>query len=108
MNLKKGVSIQLIQPQIILALIIANEIWKELGQDLVITAGNEYSDKHSITSYHYQGLAVDLRTRYFAAHEKLTAFQNLKRNLGESFDVVFHPTHIHIEFDPNNEMLKSK
>jgi hypothetical protein len=80
--------------------IVAREIWNNLGQELVITGGQEYSPNHITKSFHYSGFGLDFRTRYFEPHEKLSAFQQLTRNLGEEFDVVMHETHIHAEYDP--------
>ena len=98
MKIKKGVQVGLIQPQVNLALIIANQIWNNLGQELVVTSGDD--GQHMQDSLHYQGFGVDLRTRYFEHHEKISAFTQLTRNLGNNFDVIMHDTHIHMEYDP--------
>ena len=45
------------------ALIIADAVWKEYGQELMVTEG--LGGEHSSGSLHYYGYAVDLRTHYF-------------------------------------------
>jgi hypothetical protein len=45
-------------------------------------------------------VTIDCSTHYFTAHEKLSAFQQLTRNLGPNYDVIMHETHIHVEYDP--------
>ena len=100
MKIKQGVELGLVQPQAVIALIIANQIWQQLGQDLVWTSGNEQTDTRVPGSLHNAGQAIDLRTRYFSASDKIQASTQLKNSLGNSFDVVVYDTHIHIEYDP--------
>ena len=52
---------QSLQPQIVLAVVVASSFYKDFGYDLVVTS---FSDGiHSPNSLHYSGNAVDLRTR---------------------------------------------
>ena len=55
---------------------------------------------HSAGSLHYYGYAVDLRSRYFNETDKAKAVSLLKSNLGKDYDVISHPSHIHVEYDP--------
>jgi len=79
------------------ALLAADKIWKAYGQELVVTAGLE--GEHSAGSLHYYGLAVDLRSRYFTETEKRAVMSELATVLGNSFDVIEHTSHIHVEYD---------
>ena len=81
-----------------LVLITADKIWRNAGQELVITAGLD--GEHSAGSLHYYGLAVDFRTRYFSEMDKMRVASALRSKLGTDYDVVIHRTHIHVEFDP--------
>ncbi len=99
MNIKKGVSLQGLKPEILIALMIAEQIWVDSKRELVITAGTD--GKHSKTSRHYIGMAVDLRTRYFTAAVKKSVVKALKRSLGIEYIVVAHKTHIHIQYNGN-------
>ena len=87
-----------LRPEIVIGLVIANDVFRELGFDCVVTAGIDGS--HSRGSIHYKALAVDLRARHIPApeHPKITA--KLKERLGDDFDVVFETDHWHLEFDP--------
>ena len=104
-----------IQPIMRHAMRWADWIWKDLGQECVITAGTESvrddgSNElvHSAGSLHYSGLALDFRTRYFedggdkAAYELEKALNDINRGLDSGrFEVIQHKTHIHVEFEPN-------
>lgn len=96
MKIKQGANIQGLDIRIRPALIVADKVWKELGQELVITSGLD--GEHSAGSLHYYGLAVDMRTRYFSDSEKKRAAEALRQGLGEGFDVVVESSHIHVEF----------
>ena len=67
--------------------------------DLVITSGVD--GHHSSGSLHYVGLAVDIRTRELNDAYKM--FEQIKEILPDAYDVVYHKTHIHIEYQPKNQ-----
>jgi len=72
--------------------------------DMVITSGAEGAPGdgvHGANSWHYKGLAVDLRTQDFVA---LWA-QELKDSLGEGWDIVIERDHIHVERDARKKPL---
>lgn len=98
MKLKAGVRLINTKPQVILAAVIAGEIWKELGQELVITSGSEGS--HSQYSAHYRGDALDFRTRYFSDEQIASGARNLTDKLGKDFLVLIEKTHIHLQWRP--------
>ena len=83
-------------------LIAAEKVWNELGQRLVVTSARD--GYHSAGSLHYYGYAVDLRSRYFTSEEKVEACDRLRDLLGSDYDVVNELTHIHVEYDPNEEI----
>lgn len=98
MNLKPGISIRGIRPEVVLALSVAREVFMNVGAELTITSCTE--GRHSRGSRHYTGLAADLRTRHLP-HAKLEQIVPLlKQKLGAEFDVVLEADHIHIEYDP--------
>lgn len=98
MKFKEGIKINGVKPELTLALIIADKVWSNYHQDLVVTELT--GGKHGTASLHYVGLAVDLRTHYFTNTEKELVAKDLKEALGENYDVVVEKTHIHIEFQP--------
>lgn len=97
-SLKKGVSIQGLRPELLLAMLIAVNIFKAQGAHLVITCICD--GKHSETSLHYTGCAFDCRIRNISEPRRTVIFRKLKEALGSDFDVVLEKTHIHIEYQP--------
>ena len=88
----------------------ADIVWRDLGQECVITAGTEAVKDgeliHSAGSLHPMGLALDFRTRYFDDGGDDAAYKLENSPLGDHFDsgqfqVIQHKTHIHVEFEPN-------
>lgn len=77
---------------------MADRIWEEYGQELVVTSARD--SLHSSGSLHYYGLAVDLRTRDFPENQKKDVKKELELALGSKYDVVLHSSHMHVEFDP--------
>jgi len=105
MMLKQGAKIEGLQPEILLALIIANDVYHMHGSRLVMTEGT--GGDHMVGSLHYQGLAVDLRTSNINDSDKPVILAELKANLGLEYDVIFEGAgtpneHYHIEFDPKD------
>jgi len=97
MKIKQDVNIWGLELPMQRVLKIADIIWKENREELVITSARD--GIHSAGSLHYYGLAVDLRSRYFSADVKADVVEQLKIGLGEDYDVVAHKTHIHVEYD---------
>lgn len=106
MKIKNGVNLKGIQLQMRPVLLEAERIWKEHGQELVITAGLE--GMHSAGSLHYYGYAVDLRTRYFDKNIIQGVANALKAALNNEYNVIVHSTHIHVEWDKAKYLLEKK
>lgn len=79
----------------VIALFIAHEVWKDQGADLVLR--HALDGQHKLASLHYTGNAIDLRTWEIDA--KLAA-KHLQHRLGPEYDVVLEETHIHVEYQP--------
>lgn len=97
-SLKPGVIANGVSSEIVLALLIAGEIYREIDKRLVVTSlldGN-----HSRASLHYIGHAADLRTRNLSDDEVAFVVKELRSRLTSEFDVVEESTHIHLEFQP--------
>ena len=92
-----NVRIDGISLEILAAIHTAGRIWKAHGMtSLVITSAVD--GPHSTTSLHHEGHAVDLRSRTLPDDIGMAA--NLAADLGDDYDVVLEPTHIHVEYDP--------
>ncbi len=97
-KIKHGVNVQGLKPEILLAILIADPMFEAHGVDCVITSLLEGA--HKPGSFHYDGLAVDLRSRELTEGGKISVVTALRNALGDQYDVVLESTHIHIEFDP--------
>lgn len=95
----KSIDPKSLQPQLLLALMVAQKVYDEHGTDLIITSLND--GKHSKRSLHYAGAAVDLRTFTLPSEEiKQTVKDKIQARLNQDYDVVLESTHIHIEYQP--------
>lgn len=95
MLIKAGVDISRLKPVIRKKLpAIAMIMWREEKEELVITS--TYEGAHSEGSLHYCDEAVDIRRN----GRKRIAFAGIQEYLGNDYDVVLRPDHIHIEYDP--------
>lgn len=98
MKLKPGVKLSGIRPEMVLAALVADEIFAKHGAELTITSAID--GEHSLGSLHYQGRALDFRTRTMLTHQREPCRDALADALGTEFDVVLEDDHIHVEFDP--------
>lgn len=96
MKIKEGVKVTGLRPELLLALMVAKDVWQAEGQELVITS--VIDGKHSATSLHYAGQAADLRIWGLADPAKTAALLN--ESLGEDYDVLAEGDHIHVEWQP--------
>lgn len=106
MILKSGVKLTGMTPQIVLAMMIADDLYKRYGQELVVTSVTDST--HGADSKHYEGNGFDCRTSYFTLSSQKTIVEKLKERLDESYDIVLEKDHIHIEYDPIYEKAKAK
>lgn len=97
MKAKEGVVLAGLQLPMRIVLCEAAMIWRQHGQELVITSALD--GVHSPGSLHPFGYAVDLRTRYFKPSEAIAIGEELYRALPEGYDVIPYKTHIHVEYD---------
>jgi hypothetical protein len=99
MSIKAGVDLRGLAPQMAVAYTIAQRVYSEqAGVACVITSASD--GKHGPNSLHYQGKALDLRTRTLRPEQVHPVFMALKDALHPGgFDVVLETDHIHVEFD---------
>ena len=99
MKIKKGVKLNGLGTEILLAIIIATSVYEAHGIELVITSATD--SIHGYSSEHYKGDAVDIRTNTIKPETKksfITA--QIAEALGDEFDVVLESNHLHVEYDP--------
>ena len=99
MDLKPGVKIGGISPELVLAIVVVSEIFRQNNASpFMVTSVTD--GKHSEKSLHYRGLAIDVRTRHLTDWKQREIVSMVKIALGLDFDVVLEDDHLHIEFDP--------
>lgn len=92
---KDGVSIGGIRPELLFGMMVVNNVFEQLGEQLVITSVCE--GVHGSWSYHPAGLAFDLRLPVDEDKDMVGAV--LRDALGSEFDVVVESDHIHVEYE---------
>lgn len=100
MTFKAGVKINGIKPECILGLLVCEKVYKDYGQEMVITSVTD--SKHNWGSLHYMGFAFDLRTKEFMIDDLERIRKSLDKALTYEFDVVLERDHFHIEFQPKD------
>jgi len=101
MKIKPGVRVFGLRPEMVLALVICESIYRKHGVEVVITAGIE--GKHKRGSFHYAGAAADIRIWNLPETVQPVSVRNeIADALGPDFDVVLESDHIHVEFDPKD------
>lgn len=99
MRLKNGVKSDGVQAPVWYAIGVAEVVWRDLNTQLVVTALTD--GVHKEGSFHYKGLAADLRTRDLSQTARMVALSRLKALLDQQgYDVILEADHIHVEFDP--------
>jgi len=101
LQIKDGVDCQGIRPELLLAVIVSESAYRRGGYDCVITS--LLDGRHSPTSLHYAGSAVDLRTRHVSAEDREPLAQLISESLGIDYDVILEDTHLHIEYQPRRK-----
>ena len=105
LRLGPGVSLYGLKPQALLALQVVEQEFSALpaNPETFVTSANDRT--HMTGSYHYEGLAFDVRTQSLsAAVAKGMLADRIAARLGSEFDVLLEDAgtpneHIHVEWD---------
>ena len=99
MRLKSGVQWTRMAPAMEHAWDVCERVTREVcDRDAIITSARD--GRHSANSFHYEGRALDLRTRDLTVTKVAEYHGALVLALGPDYDVVTERDHIHLEFDP--------
>jgi len=91
-----------VRPETVFAMVAAERLCYAKGVDFVVTSCTE--GEHSPGSRHYMGLAFDMR-RHGIPAEWVDGFcAELRSRLGEDFQVILEPSHIHVQFSPQRAL----
>lgn len=102
MTLKPGVRITGIKAEALVALMVAESVYRSLGYEMTVTSVCEGT--HSRGSIHYVGMAFDLRTSNLSEQAKHLVRDSIAEQLGADFDVVLEKDHLHCEFEPKQPL----
>lgn len=91
---KLGVDISKLERGMRRALNIIDKVYKRHGEEAIITS--TYEGNHSASSLHYDNSAVDIRKH---KTKPVIVANELKKELGNDYDVISERTHLHVEYD---------
>ena len=97
-SIKVGVDACGIKPELVPVLIVANEVYANMGYDFVITS--LVDGQHRAGSLHAFGFAADMRTKHIPIEKQAPIRDEIAIRLGPQYDVILEADHIHVEFDP--------
>lgn len=100
MEFKEGVKVQGIRPELLLAMIVSEQVYNQHGYTYIVTS--LLDGKHSVTSLHYSGCAVDSRTRHIEPEHRKVIADQIRDKLTKDYDVVLELSHLHIEYQPRH------
>jgi len=100
MQLKSGVKLRGLRPELVIALIICDGVYSSFDVEMVVTSVNDST--HGRGSLHFNGSAFDLRTRNIATNDIAPIFSKISKFLGAEFDAVLENDHIHVEYQPKD------
>lgn len=102
--LKEGVDAKILSNQCMLGILIAASVFAGRGIPFVITSICDSSPKRKANTKHATGDAFDLRLPSRYTHDRTLddrVVTDLCAALGQDFDVVLEPDHLHCEWDPS-------
>lgn len=103
MLLKVGVSLNGLNPIMRQALGLIDHWFEAQGFEDGAIVTSTTDGEHSSISWHYYGLAFDVRTRHLNTNQRRALEAYAKVELAE-FDSVLEQTHLHVEI--GNELAK--
>ena len=98
LKIKPGVNLTGLANEMVIAAIVAEGLLAELSKDCVITSALD--SKHSATSFHYRGGALDFRTRHLNNTQQKIFEEGLKAALNNDYEVILEHNHMHVEYQP--------
>jgi len=75
------------------AMVAVEAVW---GPKAIVTS--DCGGKHMVGSKHYQGYALDFRTRHIPKRKQPALAFAVGELLGNDYDVVLEVDHLHVEF----------
>ncbi len=82
-----------VHAEMVPAMVAVEAVW---GPKAVVTS--DCTGKHMTGSKHYQGYALDFRTRHVPKYKHPALAEAVRRALGDAYDVVLEVDHLHVEY----------
>lgn len=114
MRIKPGVRLAGMRPEMVIGLMVCDTVYHEWGREMVLTSGTD--GIHKSGSLHYQGRGSDLRLPSRCREANIDSqlvindkdvVSALMDALGPDFDVVLEVDHVHCEWDPKAEAVRT-
>lgn len=96
----------------LLGLIVIDQLMEQAGYDETIVT-SMCDGRHSESSSHYEGEAVDVRTWHMKPEKRDWVLARARRHLGRDYDILLeaktvngnsrYAEHIHLEHDPKRD-----
>lgn len=103
LNCKHGVNPTRVEPEILLAIMIAQSVYADHGFDCVITSLRDPAPGRKPNSLHTRDLicrAVDFRITHLPNEMVANICTSIALRLPDGYDVVQETDHLHVEWDP--------
>lgn len=97
-RLKDDVKVGGLRPEILLALMVAKDVYGQAGFECVVTSGLE--GEHKRRSYHHLGLGIDLRIFHIPSDHARAIADRIREYLTDEYTVLLESDHIHIHYAP--------
>lgn len=102
---KPGTLVAKLDHELLFGLYMFAEIAEPFVAELVVTSAND--GKHKPGSLHYEGKAIDLRSKTFKSEQKKRALAAFQADHDNGFDLILEDEgqpneHWHLEYDPDN------
>lgn len=102
-----GVNLAKLHPVLLAALVTASEIFRTVARvDCIVTSGDD--GVHRDGSLHYQGLALDLRSKHVSLRAEKTRIRQMLRDAFPGLRVILEKEgleqeHFHLEWNPAHQ-----
>lgn len=103
MKIKEGVSLAHLTPQMALACVVVESVFRRGGYDATITSGSDGEHKGrpvlgDTVDPHYSGKALDFRRNDIENADIPDLVRSLQLCLGQEYVVILETTHVHIQW----------